>query len=75
MRMGGVIMRGSIINKTATGQKIRDRMDEVGIDVRDINIFFNFTSLTAFYYWRRGTKIANTGTFSGSSSHPRRLYE
>lgn len=50
-------MRGSIINKTATGQKIRDRMDEVGIDVRGINMFFDFTSPTIFYYWRRGTKM------------------
>lgn len=50
-------MRNSIVDKTATGQKIRGRMDEVGLGVRGINVFFNFACTLTIYNWRKGIKM------------------
>lgn len=46
-----------VIDKKATGQRIRRRMDAMGISVRDIQNFLGLSCVQSIYHWLDGTSL------------------
>lgn len=49
--------RTPCINTIATGQKIRELMDENGYTTKDLQEVFGFNNRTAFYKWFDGRSL------------------
>ena len=50
-------MKTSIIDTVATGARIRNRMDEIGLTVQEMKGFFSFRFSQAIYKWLHGASL------------------